>query len=281
MVSGLRTAPNVPWIAGSDIQSIPPPSGVTISDDLAAEFASIASELLYIASGRQFTGVTGPVTVRPLSRPVDIDTRGFRFGGFGSYDGSWGVCMAGMSADGISSHYGCSNPPEIELGAYPIIGSTIVVLIDGVTIPTDEYELEDFHILKRMRVSASASPTDRYGWPTCAIMDLPDTEPGTFSVTYSYGVAPPVTGVRAAKRLGYELALHELGKSTIFAQRTKSVTRQGVSVEKNDPIDLIMVGRTGIVMVDLFVKGFNPSGSTSPTIVWSPDSSRARRTVSS
>jgi hypothetical protein len=274
-VTGLRLGPAASWCSGADLLAMP--GGILTDAALATEMAAVASELLYVASGRQFTGVTGPVNVRPVSRPIDQDQR---FIGWGGYNASWGSCTGGMTAQGPFSHYGCTNPPEVDLGAYPVIGSSLVVVVDGVTIPANEYELQDFRVLKRMLPNASATPTDRSGWPTCQRLTLPSTEPGTFAVTYSYGVTPPVSGVRAAKRLGYELALVELNKPTLLPLRATTVARQGVTIVRADIAQLLAKGQTGIPVIDLFIQNFNPSGAKMPTEVFSPDVGRPRRTLS-
>lgn len=248
---------------------------MTVED--AALIASSVSELLYKFSGEQFTGACGPVTVRPMARPTDQDLRGFLGGGGSGYLQSWGICMSyGMAASGVASHYGCSNPPQVDLGAYPVTQVTSV-MIDGVTIPANEYQLQDYKWLIRVRPTASSTPTERWGWPTCQNLTLPDTEPGTFSVTLMYGQPPPTSGVDAALTLAREVALSQLGLPNGLPTRTTSINRQGVQATVLDFADFVAAGRTGIYVVDLFIKAYNPTGSTRPALVWSPDTGRPRR----
>jgi len=271
-----RPGPCSPWIDGSDVQAQPGCS--TVPDDLAAETAEVVSELLYKFSGEQFTGVCGPVTIRPVSRPVDIDTRAFgTLLSPNGYLSSWGSCTAyGMAANGAVAHYGCSRPPSIDLGAYPVT-EIVEVTIDGVTIPADEYYLQDYQSLVRTRQTAESTPTERWGWPTCQIMDLDLGQQGTFGVTYMYGMAPPFAGLRAAKTLAREIALNAIGSPNRLPTRVQSVSRQGVSAVVLDIMDFIDKGRTGIWEVDIFVKAYNPSGATKQSAVWSPDLGRPRR----
>ena len=248
---------------------------MTVED--AALIASSVSELLYKFSGEQFTGACGPVTVRPMARPTDQDLRGFLGGGGSGYLQSWGICMSyGMAASGVASHYGCSNPPQVDLGAYPVTQVTSVK-IDGVTIPANEYQLQDYKWLIRVRPTASSTPTERWGLPTCQNLTLPDTEPGTFSVTLMYGQPPPTSGVDAALTLAREVALSQLGLPNGLPTRTTSINRQGVQATVLDFADFVAAGRTGIYVVDLFIKAYNPTGSTRPALVWSPDTGRPRR----
>lgn len=271
-----RTGPAVPWIQGSDVKVMP--GCAEVPTEICQEAAEVASDILYNRSLQQFTGVTGPVTVRPVARPVDIDTRAFgTMLSPNGYLSSWGSCTAyGMAANGALSHYGCSRPPQIELGGYPVVEIT-QVLIDGVVIPPDEYALQDYRQLIRIRPSPTFTPTERWGWPTCQIMDLPDTAPGTFAVTYRYGVPPPVSGIAAAKRLAQELALARNGSQNRLPTRIQSVNRQGVSAIVYDLMDSLDKGRIGLFEVDVFLKTYNPDASPQRATVWSPDMGRPAR----
>ena len=274
-----RTGPCSPWIDASDvIAEVQGVSNTPLEEQDARDIALSVSELLYRFSGNQFTGACGPEVVRPFARPNDADTRGLaNLLGSSGWLGSWGVCLSyGMAATGVASHYGCSQPSQIELGAYPVT-EIVEVKIDGVVIPADEYYLEDFKILVRQRPTASSTPTERYGWPTCQNYGLPDTEPGTMSVAFMYGQPPPQSGVDAAKALAHQFALQRLGLPNQLPTRTTSVSRQGISMTVLDLMDFIEQGRTGIYAVDLFIRSVNPSGATRPALVWSPDTGRARR----
>lgn len=247
-------------------------------ETMCAEAAMAASEVLYEMSGRQFSGQCGPETIRPLSRPTDMDTRDAWYGGLG-YNTSWGYANQYDSVPGICSHYGSINPPEIDLGAYPVT-SIVQVLIDGVTIPADEYELRDFRTLVRMRPTASSVPTERWGWPTGQIQDLPPSQPGTFSVTYLYGQPAPALGQRAARKLAEFLVLPDLGDDKHYPSRTTQVTRQNVTMKVASVIDLLVAGSVGIYEVDLFLKAVNPGRNQRQARVFSPDVGRPRRQAS-
>jgi hypothetical protein len=283
-----RTGPCSSWIQADDILARPECQSIGEDDEgndipmdpaVAAMAAGWASEILYNLSGQQFTGACGPVTVRPVSRPVDQDTRGISglgFSGSGGYLASWGSCTAFGSTSGAVSHYGCSRPPDIELGAYPVT-QILLVKIDGVVIPPNEYYLQDYRKLIRSRVSASATPTERWGWPVCQLLDLPDTEVGTFSVEYMYGVPPPTSGVMAATVLGAQLALNASSAPNSLPTRITSISRQGVSMMVVDVMDFLKDGLTGLYEVDLFLRTVNPSGMKRKAIVFSPDMGAPKR----
>jgi hypothetical protein len=247
---------------------------------MAAQCATAASDELYEWSGRIYPGECGPVTVRPVSRPTDIDTRAWAATlstvgwvasqGFASAYGSFNPAVV--------AHYGSLEPPTIEL-PYPMTEVTLVK-IDGVVIPEDEYELRDFKTLVRIRPTRETIPTARYGWPTSQVMDLPDTEPGTFSVTYMFGNPPPAGGVIAAKKLAELLLLPQLGDETRLPQRLTALTRQGVSVRVTDIVDLVAKGSSGILEVEWFLNSVNPHRNSRQAAVWSVDLGRpGRRTA--
>lgn len=249
-------------------------------DQILASAAMSASEILYQLSGQVYTGECGPVTIRPVARPTDTDTRDWAALSPLGWFSSWGMCSAyGSYTPGVVSHHGCSNPPEIELGAYPVT-EIVQVLIDGVVIPADEYELRNHRTLIRMRPSASAVPTERYGWPTCQSGDLPDTQQGTFSITYEYGSPPPESGKLAALKLAEYIALPQLGDTTRYPKRVKQVTRQGVTTSTTDATDMLKSGSIGIWEVDAFLLAVNPKRNQRQAAVWSPDVGRPRRTAS-
>ncbi len=283
-MTDLRNGPCAAWVDGPAVKdqvwvqaaaAKAEQAGLDV-DALCAQSAVAASEILYELSGRVFTGACGPVTVRPLARPTDIDSRAWATQ-LAGWDGSWGACQSYGAPTGVASHFGCSNPPEIELGAYPVT-EIVQVLIDGVVIPADEYELRNNRTLVRLRPTAASTPTAQWGWPTCQINDLPDTEPGTFSVTYDYGQPPPQSGILAAGKLAEYLVLPQLGDNTRYPARVTNVTRQGVTASVADVMDTVKDGGTGIWEVEVFLNAVNPHRATRQAAVWSPELGRPRRT---
>jgi hypothetical protein len=240
-----------------------------------------ASEVLYLRTARVFSGRCGPVTVRPVSRPTDGDQRmlAFPFG----WAAAWGYATAfgGIGSTNVVPHYGPSMPRQVFLGAWPVTSEDIIaVLINGEQIPADEYEVRDGRWLVRLRPTASSVPTQMWGWPTSQIPDLPDDQPGTFSVTFMFGQAPPQSGIDAAAKLAESLVLPKLGDTDHMPTRVTSIARQGVTQMITDVLDLLNRGMVGIWEVDLFIKTVNPEGMQRQATVWSPDMGRARRVPS-
>lgn len=270
-----------PWCDAADIRLRPNCDG--ISQPLLDDAARAATYVLWALSGRQFHG-RRTVTVRPNARLRGIDAGSWAaFSGYGWFS-SWGSCPNaigyGYGAAALTAWAGhaCCGPAELELGAYPVT-QILEVKIDGTVIPADEYKIRDYRLLVRAKPTADAIPTARSGWPTCQRLDLPDTEPGTFSVRFAYGAAPPRAGVAAATSLAAELAqLWDNNNSdTRLPARVRTIARQGETITMVDPQDVLDKGRTGIPDVDVFIKAANPGGLTRRASAWSPDLGRASR----
>jgi hypothetical protein len=267
------------WISGADL--VHRPGCKNIDADVLASAASIASEILFALSGRQFNGGGCTAVVRPAATPDGLPIWGI--GGMGFFSASWGSCSGSSLMAGVPGQYGwfdthvtCPRPPQIELGAYPVTSIT-EVLIDGVTIPDDEYRLDNNRVLTRVLPTADAQATQRYGWPVCQRYDLPATQPDTFQVSFTYGVAPSNAGIEAAKVLGQQIALAAIGQTNKLPARVTTVNRQGITAVALDTLDLINKGRTGLFECDMWIKTANPAGLVRRSQAWSPDIGRPRR----
>jgi hypothetical protein len=242
-----------------------------------SQAAATATTILYQKSGKQFTGACGPVTIRPVFRPVNADTRGWVFAGGGGWGYGWGAsAMGNLGMPPVLALYAEERGAVIELYDHPV-NDILLVKIDGVVIPEDEYELRDNRWLLRTRPYSDFIPTERWGWPTSQIPDLPDTQQGTFSVTYTYGQDPGEGGRMAAVALAEFLVLPVLGNPSQFSQRTTAVSRQGVTAQIASAVDVMKGGGTGIYLVDLWLNSVNPKQLIRKPRVWSPDIGRNPR----
>ena len=292
-----RTGPCSSWITGEDVadlssivqavasinaksaQSNPPLPGITDEQVqvICAEAAVAATEILYSLTARQFTGACGPVTIRPVARPENADTRGWVFAGGGGWGYGWGASATGnLGMPPVMALYAEDMGPFIELYDYPI-NEIVQVKIDGVVIPSDEYELRENKWLIRILPTPSSVPTERYGWPTSQIQYLPDTQEGTFSVTYTYGQDPGTMGRLAAKALAENIAMPLFGDANKYPERVTTITRQGVTAQIASVIDIMKTGGTGIRTVDLWIMSVNPQKLRRKPIVFSPDIARNMR----
>lgn len=245
--------PCADWCSSADLCS--PVDDYSFPAGVIADSIEIASNLLFVLSGRQFPG-TCSTTVRPCSRRCTESYPNYGLGMVTSCDcQSAGVC-------------GCSELEQIELGTTPIISVTEVV-VDGAVVSSSLYRVDDWRWLVRL---PNADGTNR-GWPGCQRLDLDSTEDETFEVTFTYGRPVPPEGVRAAAVLAGEIAAscvpEALGACTL-SSRVTSITRQGVTVAL-DSLDSIAQDLTGLPMVDLFLKAHNPGRLRRRGRVFSPD----------
>lgn len=244
-------------------------------DEILAATLLQATDVLYMLSGKRFPGECGPITVRPLARPTDADLHGLVYRGYGLV-GSGLLGANTTSSPPALSMYGVSQAPEIVLEDYPV-RQIIEVLIDGVVIPEEEYELRDQQSLIRILQTQSSQPTERYGWPTSQRMDLPPTEPSTFAITYIHGADPGGGGRRACELLAAAWVCDELADETRLPDRAVSVERQGITIQLANTMDLIEKGRTGVVQVDAWLQSVNPNNLTEDALVFTPDRPAAAR----
>lgn len=249
------------WADTSDLELCPGCDPDALIDPAIRDNAlTAANKILYVLSGRQFPG-TCEETVRPC-RKGSWDCPGW----WDWYAG-WGSCGCGASD---SSRCGCSNLSQIDLGKYPIVdvGS---VWVDGVQLAADDYRVDDYRYLVRL---------DDEQWPGCQdLTEASHSMPNTFEVTYTWGRDPGEEGRMAAARLACELAKSYSGRACQLPERVQSISRQGVDMVMLDPMEFLENGRTGIYLVDLWLKAVNPSGATMPAAFFTPDSTPYSRKV--
>lgn len=226
---------------------------VLIAQLTAALTAS--SQLLYEASGRRYAG-----TCQRVVRPCQIDACmcGVQVLSRGHLVGWDGDCWGG---------YNCGCRPLSRVKLAGIVRSIVQVKIDGIVVNPSEYRVDEGRWLVRKNGSH---------WPSCQALELDDTEPGTFSVTYTYGRTPSEMAQQAATQLACEVYKSCAGLECSLPTGVTRVTRQGVTIERSflqrDPNG---VWRSGLALVDLFLNTVNPHGIRRRATFWS--ASRAGR----
>lgn len=267
--------PFLSWCDPDDVISIcPDASG---SDTAILEgWIQVSSEVLYLKSGRQFSGLSQPTKVRPPNA-----------GGCGCWPWnetwhSWGQVQWGLGASwgwdyGLGrwgcggNWYGCSPLSQVKLAGYPV-REIVQVKVDGDVVDPALYRLDEFEHLVHAR--DLANPDRQLFWPSCQIMDLPDTEPGTFSVTYRYGIEPPQSGKVAAAALACELWKAYQGAECNLPSGVRRATRQSVTIDvalfAQWQRDASGAWSVGIAAVDTFLNAVNPNGLRRRPTVWSP-----------
>lgn len=98
-------------------------------------------------------------------------------------------------------------------------------------------------------------------------------------VAYTYGQQPPAIGRMAALHLARNFFYLWSGREDecSLPDRVTSVTRQGVSWVLLDSQDFIDDLKTGVYVVDLFLKMANPAKATQKAKIFSVDVPRGRR----
>ena len=269
---GPQLPPCQAWISGDDLQC----SGIDAFDKQQRdELAVSASMLMFELSARQFYGICGPVTVRPCRSACAgragwgswIWTWGYWSGDWG-YDWFWGNQEGGRLCS-------CGYDSTVELAGYPVTEIT-EVKIDGQVLPptftggAPQYRLDQDRYLTRMSDPDNANMP--LHWPGCQRLDLQDDQPGTWSVSYRYGVAPPPIGISAAKQIACQLMLAESGQNCALPAKVSRLVRQGATIDLITPLaDMLRAGKTGLFAVDSFIAAYNPYGLRRRPAVFSPD----------
>jgi hypothetical protein len=228
--------------------------------DLPAATQELASALA-TASLRRLTAyrVGGcPITVRPCRENC---AQGFLpYSGVGT-SFSPGIDQYGRWVNNgcrcTTSDCSCGNSCSVRL---PLpIGRIDTVKVNGAA--TSSYRITPTGI--------AWTGTGDCPWPSCQDLSLPDTEPGTMSVTYLNAYPVDGVGAWAAGLLASEFAKGCSGGKCRLPPGVVGITRQGVS------IDIVAGsfpgGFTGIREVDAFIGIWNPRGAVQQGQVWSPD----------
>lgn len=229
-----------PWITADDLAATCESAGTDAS--VLDEAAQVASDILYVTSGRKYPGVCDPVTVRPCNCTVCPP------------DSCCSCC--GLSRVWLLGH----------------VWTVDEVTIDGDVVPPTEYRLDSHRWLTRLPVAGSRV---RQVWPGCQRLDLDATETDTFAVTYTYGQVPPAAGVLAAQELGCQIAAAAQGGECALPAGAVKVTRQGIEVD----LQQVASAMLSLPLVGMFLSAYNPSGQKRKTGLWSPDLPAAPRVL--
>lgn len=234
------------WAEEIDLCS-PCDSGYNFQADRIDDALALASDLLFELSGRQFPGSCQD-RVRPICGACGC------------------LSIREREARAFENRVWLGNDPKVYL--HSALTQVDEVVIDGEVVDPDNYRIDAHRWLVR---------TDGERWPCNGSLVNADSY---FEVTFTYGVDPPIAGVRAASRLACELALAcdpETTGECSLPQRVVSVVREGLSFELIDPQEFLDKGKTGLYEVDLFLATYNPHGHRRPPGVYSPDMQGTRR----
>ncbi|MDX2643483.1 hypothetical protein PV341_07820 [Streptomyces sp. PA03-1a] len=232
----------------------------------------VASQILWRLSGMRWGPC--PVTVRPCRRacldsgPVSFQAGYAGTGGWIPYIGADGMWRNASIACGCKSDCSCGELSEVYLPG-PVYDVT-EVNVDGEVLVPEAYRVDAPGRLVR---------TDGEQWPTCQDMAEPPGTPGTFTVTYRWGLPLDEAAIAAVSELTCHLMRGCGGAGSCGCKanpRATRLVRQGFEMEMPDPTLLYADGRTGLPIVDLWLSVVNPYRLASPSRVYSPDFKRPR-----
>lgn len=238
----------------------PDPACLTAEWD-ALDAAEKARALMLATSSLQMLTYyrvgTCPITIRPCPQPRPCGCWGVF--GVAAFDRPW---TAVLSADGL--WYNCGNcgrkcAPLSEIDIPGPVGYVDSLVIDGV--PQDlwngDWRLDNGHLLVWQGDGPSPIPSTQN-------LSKPDTEPGTWSITYSKSYPVAEDGRLAVAYLAMEFAKACTPRAKCSLPRgVTSVVRNGVSFTIE--AGLFPGGLTGIEIVDAFILKWAPAGSPTRT----------------
>lgn len=271
-----------PWPVDWECADIPDDT----TDAVKAKWALVASDFLRAMTGNRI-GPSCPVTVRPCYGPCNGVGDGYGWWFTGPIPlGYSGAFYPYMGLDGQFRNWrGCGCRQDVcqcgsELCRLPLPGpiyDVVSIHMDGVALPVADVAVQDGAYLVRTGAALPAGITETC-WPTCQDLSRPAvSDPNTFFVEYRTGLPVPPMGVQAVS----ELAAHFIrgcsggcGCGVGSRNNVRSISRQGVDLEFVSAQEVFEDGRTGILLVDLFIRAVNPSGLPRAMRVLSPDMPR-------
>lgn len=281
------TGPCEPWVSPDEVAEC---CSASQSSEDFTDAAVAASEVLYALVPR-FSGVCGPTRVRPCGEPCG----GGSWFGWGWGNGNGWVAPVGISPlfyvgyEPIPPSRGCGCQALSRVKLSGRVRDVLEVTIDGTTVDPATYRVDDDEWLTRL--PDPADPDTRLFWPSCQDMEQPETATSTFSVLYTYGVAPPLAAVLAAKELAcaiYTTCQLDSGAaanddSCPLPNNVTRVQRQGITVDLKSFTGWGFSAangqwQTGMPLVDMFLNAYNPTGRRRRRArAWSPDMMRPAR----
>jgi hypothetical protein len=273
-VPGPVLGPCVAWVDGDDVAlccNADYGSNAAVLDTVALE----ASMVLYEISGRQFPGQCEQ-TVRPCRQPCGC--WGQPSSGIGPWfwpTAAWGYAPGWYWYNDCGDRLGCRPMSRVKLAGYPVTAIQ-EVKIDGVVLdPLDangnpNYRLDEWQWLTRM--DDPGPPVAPRRWPGCQNLSLDDAEPGTFAVSYGYGVDPPQIGKDAAAELACELFKACSAQACAVPANAVKIQRQGIQIERDVLIAFLDPKKpSGLTHLDLFVAAYNAARISRRPALFSPD----------
>ena len=231
-----------------------------LSETARARGIRLATEVIWALSGRRYQVCA--VCVRPCATMcLSCGDSSYPPGSYIWRDAPYGGAARGGCGCGCGMGGSCSSACAVRLDPAPVISITSVK-IDGMVVPPNTYQLLDGNLLVRSPAAGC--------WPSCNNLALPDTAPGTWSVSYNNGTAASATALDMAAILACEVAKLCSNQKCRLSGRITQLSRDGVSITL-DPQAFLKLGLTSLPEIDQWLKVVNPYGLAQRGEVWSPD----------
>lgn len=248
----MTAAPDLcaPWIGTTEVKALR--KYRDIPDEDIAPLLMPASELCYKLSGREFPGLCTVTDLRPCVSPGTYATLPHSLSELILW---YGKC--GCGGQPWAGSCTCTDwIYQLDLGPYSPTSKAQVseVRVDGLPFDPAKWTISDFQYLQRL---------DGQSWPLIQRLDVASDQPLTWAIDLEYGVKPPEDAQLACAMFCGEMALAlnpESGECSL-PERVQSVVRQGVTYVVTDPQDYVNAGRTGILLVDIWLNATNPDSS--------------------
>ncbi|MFH8805237.1 hypothetical protein ACH4F6_37805 [Streptomyces sp. NPDC017936] len=232
--------------------------------ELTGYAVGAATRILWALSGRRFGLCTA--TLRPCAEDCGDHSAWPLWDWRAGYTmPSWDFYRLPYCAGGCLGGCACTHIPSLRLP--DTVHSIVEVKLDGTPMATGTYRLER-RLLTRV---------DGRAWPRCNTLALPDTEPGTWSVSARFGEDVPDSGRLAMGEMVCEILKAGSGVDCRLPPGVTQLVRQGVTIQYPDVGQLLKDGRTGLYLVDLFLASENPDGLSRRGRVYDVDRILGRR----
>jgi hypothetical protein len=167
-----------------------------------------------------------PITIRPVSHngALACGIRPWDGSGWYGYQPFMPINLGGV----WSNAYCCDsfsvteNRKTVKLP--PPVGRVDEVKVDGAVLDPADYRVDNGNLL--IWQGAGDAP-----WPTSQDLSLPDTEPGTFAVTYLNAYPVDGAGAYAVGVLALEFGKACAGRTCKLPENVTTIVRQGITLE--------------------------------------------------
>lgn len=242
-----------PWDIETAVACIPDDWESRFEEDVWEYAVALASASLNMLSGYRVGGC--PIVLRPVTAPADCGP----CNPYGLY-GPYGPLYRPACTDPL---WAAAEPAGCSVRLPGPVGRIDAIKVDGL-----ELTLTDFRVDNGDRLVYQGTDDCPLNGPQD--LQLPDTESGTWSVTYLNAIEPDGLALAACASLAYQFALACIDDDGCeLPSNVTSITRTGVAMTFNAGI--WPDGFTGIRQVDAWISIVNPAGRKGQTRLLSLD----------